>query len=60
MNRKKGVSVIQIYVAVVEDKYQRRKTRDRVENIKKTWKSDEIKLGWQGGAREGYMLARGV
>ena len=42
------------------DRDQRRKTSDRVENIKNIWKSYEIKLGWQGGARESYNPARGL
>ena len=46
---------MEIYV----DRDQTRKTNDRVENIKKIWKFDEIKLGWQGGARVGYRPARG-
>ena len=48
--------MIQIYVATEANKDQRRKTNDMVENINNIWKSDEIKLGWQGCARAGYYL----
>ena len=41
------------------DRDQRRKTSDKVENIMKIYKSNEIKLGWQGGARAGYKPTRG-